>query len=361
MAFTPTRPLFGSQFSLGQILTTRFPIKQFKTRGGGILAPEWTLWKDPVPPLERDPATGWTSDSRRCGLVGIKLGMLQEWSEWFTRYPLTAIHVPRCVVLDHKTEEKNGFSSVVVGHGWGPTKRMNKGDIGQFSSRGLEPGRKIAEFRITPDAFPPIGTEFNVMHFLPGQKVDVCGISKGKGFAGGMKKWGFAGLPASHGVSISHRSIGSTGNRKTPGRVWKGKKMPGRMGTEQVTVKNLLVWQLLPRHNVIFVKGAVPGPKGGIVRLTDAKSYIFEEKAPPFPTYYPPKDADGQLVLPLRLRAPEKSPWIAADPLLEEDGVELPNPDQIRVLIDEAFKLMVVEDALEEKKRKESQSSNRSS
>jgi large subunit ribosomal protein L3 len=157
---------------------------------------------------------------------------------------------------------------------------MSKADRGYFGKANVEPKRKLAEFRVTEDAVIPVGAEITADHFVPGQFVDVAGISIGKGFAGGMKRWNFGGLRASHGVSISHRSIGSTGGRQDPGKTFKNKKMPGHMGVERVTTLNLKVVQLDVERGLILVEGAVPGHKGGWIVVRDAVKKPLPKDAP---------------------------------------------------------------------------------
>ena len=157
---------------------------------------------------------------------------------------------------------------------------MSKADRGYFGKQKVEPKRKLAEFRVTEDALIPIGAEITADHFVPGQFVDVCGITIGKGFAGGMKRWNFGGLRASHGVSISHRSIGGTGGRQDPGKTFKNKKMPGHLGVDRVTTLNLKVVQTDVERGLILVEGAVPGAKSGWVTVRDAVKKELPKEAP---------------------------------------------------------------------------------
>lgn len=163
--------------------------------------------------------------------------------------------------------------------------------MGHFASAHVPPARELHEFRVSPDALIPAGTRLFATHFLAGQFVDVTGTTKGKGFAGGMKRWGFHGLRATHGVSVSHRSIGSTGCRQDPGRVFKNKKMPGHMGHERRTMRNLLVYRVFPDLNVILLVGCLPGPKGSVLYLRDATWKSFK-RVPPFPTHDPAKQPE---------------------------------------------------------------------
>jgi large subunit ribosomal protein L3 len=194
----------------------------------------------------------------RTGLIAVKKGMTALWDSWGVRQPLTVLQVENCQVLQVKTLDKDGYSAVQLGAGTRHVKNVPNAMRGHFSKAGVGPKRYIAEFHVDPSAAPSVGlappplyltgagTEITSRHFVPGQFVDVAGTTIGKGFQGGMKRHGFAGLPASHGTSVSHRSIGSTGNRKTPARVFKNKKMPGHMGCDRVTVQNVEVGALPP-------------------------------------------------------------------------------------------------------------------
>ena len=184
--------------------------------------------------------------------------------------------------------------------------------LGHYKKSNIEkPNRKLSEFRVTPDAIVPVGTKIRAVHFVPGQLVDVCGTSKGKGFAGVMKRWNFGGGRASHGNSLAHRIPGSTGCRQDPGRVFKNKKMPGRLGGERVTVQNLVVLKIDTQRDLLYVKGAVPGPKGGWIRVCDAVKGPFHPTAPAFPTFLNDvKDLDKQLYAP----AGEKDVLLQTEP-----------------------------------------------
>jgi large subunit ribosomal protein L3 len=180
------------------------------------------------------------------------------------------LKLDNCQVVGHKTVEKNGYTALQVGVGLAKAKRLTKADRGQFAIAKVEPKRKVVEFRVSPDNLVAVGEEIIADHFHAGQFVDVAGTSIGKGFAGAMKRHNFGGLRASHGVSVSHRSHGSTGQCQDPGKVFKGKKMAGQLGNERVTVQNLQVVKTDTDRGLIMVKGAVPGAKGGWVMLRDA-------------------------------------------------------------------------------------------
>ncbi len=183
-------------------------------------------------------------------------------------------------MVAHRSKDKNGYVALQLGSGARRTNNMSKADRGYFGKANVEPKRKLAEFRVSEDALIPVGAEITADHFVAGQFVDVCGISIGKGFAGGMKRWNFGGLRASHGVSISHRSIGSTGGRQDPGKTFKNKKMPGHMGVERVTTLNLKVVQTDVERGLILVEGAVPGAKGGWITVRDAVKKALPKEAP---------------------------------------------------------------------------------
>jgi large subunit ribosomal protein L3 len=206
----------------------------------------------------------------RTGLIAQKLGMSRLFVTDATHVPVSVLRVDGCQVVAQRTAEKDGYAAVQLGMGPVKVKNVTKPMRGHFAKAGVEPKRRLVEFRVDPDALVDVGAELSVEHFVPGQKVDVTGVSIGKGFAGAMKRHNFGGLRASHGVSISHRSHGSTGNRQDPGRVFKGKKMAGHMGARQVTVQNLEVVATDAARGLILVKGGVPGAKGGFVLIKDA-------------------------------------------------------------------------------------------
>lgn len=186
-----------------------------------------------------------------------------------------------------KTEENDGKFALQLGAGDVKLKHLTKPLMGHFARAGIPPKKKIMEFDVTKDCLLPVGTTLYAQHYIPGMKVNVQGLTKGKGFQGVMKRWGFGGQPATHGVSLTHRSLGSTGNRQTPGRVFKGKKMAGHMGNKLRTAVNLMVFKLDPYLNLVFVKGVVPGPKNAWVKVTDTLFQPYIDESPPFPTYVP--------------------------------------------------------------------------
>jgi large subunit ribosomal protein L3 len=206
----------------------------------------------------------------RSGLVAQKVGMTRLFTAEGNHVPVTVLKVDGVQVIAQRTQEKDGYTAVQLGIGNKKAKRVNKAMRGHFAKANVEPKRKLVEFRVDADKMIDVGAEISAAHFVTGQFVDVTGTTVGKGFQGPMKRWNFAGLEASHGVSVSHRSHGSTGQRQDPGRVFKGKKMAGHMGVERVTTQNLQVVQIDEAKGFIFVKGAVPGNPGGYVFVKDS-------------------------------------------------------------------------------------------
>ncbi|MCW2237449.1 50S ribosomal protein L3 [Azospirillum canadense] len=218
----------------------------------------------------------------RSGLIAQKVGMTRVFTDDGTHVPVTVLKVDSCQVVAVRTEDKDGYTAVQLGAGAIKVKNVTKPERGHFAKARVEPKRKLVEFRVPADALIEVGAELSAAHFVPGQFVDVTGTSIGKGFAGPMKRWNFGGLRATHGVSVSHRSHGSTGNRQDPGKVFKNKKMAGHLGDEKVTVLNLKVVSVDEDRGLIFLKGAVPGAEGAWLRIRDA----VKKKAPeglPFP------------------------------------------------------------------------------
>jgi large subunit ribosomal protein L3 len=207
---------------------------------------------------------------KRSGLIAQKMGMTRVFNTEGEHVPVTVLKVDACQVVGVRTEEKDGYNAVQLGVGSIKVKNVNKAQRETFARAGVEPKRKLAEFRVSADALLSVGAELSVEHFVSGQFVDVTGTSIGKGFAGGMKRHNFGGLRASHGVSVSHRSHGSTGNRQDPGKTFKGKLMAGHMGDVRVTTQNLEVVATDAERGLILVKGAVPGSAGGFVIVRDA-------------------------------------------------------------------------------------------
>ncbi|TKZ19169.1 50S ribosomal protein L3 [Shimia litoralis] len=218
----------------------------------------------------------------RSGIIAKKVGMTRLFMEDGKQIPVTVLELDGLQVVAQRTTEKDGYTAVQLGAGAAKAKRTSQAMRGHFAAANVAPKRKVAEFRVSEDALIEVGAEISAEHFLEGQKVDVAGTSIGKGFQGAMKRHNFGGLRASHGVSISHRSHGSTGQCQDPGKVFKGKKMAGHMGAVRVTTQNLEVVKTDADRGLVFIKGAVPGSKGGWVTVKDA----VKKKAPeglPFP------------------------------------------------------------------------------
>jgi large subunit ribosomal protein L3 len=240
----------------------------------------------------------------RSGVIAQKVGMTRLFTEAGAHVPVTVLRLANCQVVGHRTKEKNGYVALQLGSGSRKVKNVTKAERGNFAIAKVEPKRKVAEFRVTEDAMIPVGAEITADHFVPGQFVDVTGTSIGRGFAGVMKRWNFGGLRASHGVSISHRSLGSTGGRQDPGKTFKEKKMAGHWGVDRVTTLNLKVVSTDVERGLLFLAGAVPGPKGGWITVRDAV-----KKAPP-------KEAP----MPGKFRLPEAEAAPAAAPEAGQEG-----------------------------------------
>ncbi len=216
----------------------------------------------------------------RTGLIAKKLGMTRLFKDDGTHVPVTVLHLDEVQVVDTRTLERDGYTAVQLGIGKAKVKNVTKPNRGHFAKAKVEPKMKLVEFRTAEDAVLEVGATLSASHFVVGQKIDVTGTSKGKGFQGGMKRWNFAGLEASHGVSISHRSLGSTGNRQDPGKTFKNKKMAGHMGDERITTLNLEVAGIDLARNLIMVRGAVPGARQGYVLVRDAIKRARHADAP---------------------------------------------------------------------------------
>ena len=216
----------------------------------------------------------------RTGLIAQKMGMMRLFTEDGTHQPVTVLKMDGCQVVAQKTTERDGYSAVQVGFSDAKPKNTSKPMRGHFAKARVTPRKKLVEFRVAEGNLVDVGAELSANHFVSGQKVDVCGTSIGKGFAGAMKRWNFGGLRASHGVSISHRSHGSTGQCQDPGRVFKGKKMAGHMGDVRVTTQNLKVVRTDVERGLIMVEGSVPGAKGGWILVRDAIKKALPDGVP---------------------------------------------------------------------------------
>src|SRR3954452_4352697 len=212
----------------------------------------------------------------RTGLIAQKLGMTRVFTGEGNHVAVTVLRVANCQVVAQRTQETDGYTALQLGVGTAKVKNVTKPQRGHFAKAKVEPKARLAEFRVSEDALVEIGAEITAAHFAPGQYVDVTGTSIGKGFAGGMKRHNFSGLRATHGVSVSHRSLGSTGQRQDPGKTFKNKKMAGHLGVDRVTTLNLKVVQTDVERGLILIEGAVPGAKGGWITVRDAV-----KKAPP--------------------------------------------------------------------------------
>jgi large subunit ribosomal protein L3 len=226
----------------------------------------------------------------RSGVLALKVGMTRIFTEGGEHVPVTVLKLDKLQVLGQRSVEKNGYTAIQVGAGTRKPSRLSKAERQNFVIAESEPKRKVVEFRVTPENLVEIGAEITADHFVPGQLVDVSGVSQGKGMQGAMKRWNFSGLRATHGVSVTHRSHGSTGQRQDPGKVFKGKKMAGHMGDDKITTQNLVVVKTDVERGLIMIKGAVPGSKGNWVMVRDAVKKPLHKDAPK-PAGFKPKAA----------------------------------------------------------------------
>jgi large subunit ribosomal protein L3 len=216
----------------------------------------------------------------RTGVIAKKLGMARFFDEAGAHVPVTVLSLEGCQVVAQRSKDKDGYVALQLGAGAKKAKNTSKAMRGHFAKGQVEPKRTLAEFKVSEDNLIEVGAELTADHFVAGQKVDITGVTQGKGFAGAMKRWNFGGLRATHGVSVSHRSHGSTGNRQDPGRTFPGKKMAGHLGQETVTTLNLTVWRVDAERGLILVKGAVPGSEGTFVKIRDAVKSALPAEAP---------------------------------------------------------------------------------
>jgi large subunit ribosomal protein L3 len=206
----------------------------------------------------------------RTGVIAKKLGMTRVFAEDGAHVPVTVLQLDDCQVVGQRTQERDGYVALQLGAGTKKAKNTNKAQRTTFAKAEVEPKHVVMEFHVTDDAMIDVGATLSADHFVVGQKVDIQGETIGKGFQGGMKRWNFGGLRATHGVSVSHRSLGSTGNRQDPGKTFKGKKMAGQLGNETITTQNLTIVRVDAERGLILVKGAVPGHEGSWVKVRDA-------------------------------------------------------------------------------------------
>ena len=237
----------------------------------------------------------------RSGILAEKLGMMRVFGEGGEHIPVTVLSLGGCQVVAQKTADRDGYSAVQLGSGTVKVKNVPRAMRGHFAKAKVEPKRRLAEFRVSDDNLIEVGATMKADHFTAGQSVDVSATSIGKGFAGAMKRHNFSGLKASHGVSISHRSHGSTGQCQDPGKVFKGKKMAGHMGSVRVTTQNLEVVRTDVERGLVLVRGAVPGPKSGWVLVRDAVKRALPEGVP-FPGSF---EAPGKAAEPVAVVEPE--------------------------------------------------------
>lgn len=231
----------------------------------------------------------------RSGVIAKKVGMTRIFNAAGEHVPVTVLKLDGCQVVAHRTKDRNGYTAVQLGAGRAKVKNVSKAERSRFAAAMVEPKMKLAEFRVENDGLIPLGAELTADHFVVGQFVDVTGTSTGKGFAGAMKRWNFGGLRASHGVSISHRSHGSTGGRQDPGKTFKNKKMAGHLGAERVTTLNLRVVDTDAERGLILVEGAVPGKSGGWIYVRDAVKRALPKDAPmPGKFRMPGSEASGE-------------------------------------------------------------------
>ena len=240
----------------------------------------------------------------RTGLIAQKLGMSRVFTDDGSHVPVTVLRIDNCQVVAHRTQDRDGYIALQLGVGGAKVKNVTKPMRGHYAAAKVEPKAHLAEFRVSEDALVPVGAEITAAHFVAGQYVDVVGTSIGKGFAGGIKRHNFGGLRATHGVSVSHRSLGSTGQRQDPGKTFKNKKMAGHLGDERVTTLNLQVVAADAARGVLMLKGSVPGSEGGWVLIRDAVK----------------RAAPADLPFPAALRGDEIPEEAAPEPAVEEAG-----------------------------------------
>ena len=240
----------------------------------------------------------------RSGLIAQKVGMTRVFTDEGEHVPVTVLKVDNCQVVAQRTQERDGYTALQLGVGKAKVKNVSKAERERFAKVKIEPKAKLVEFRVSPDNLVDVGAEITAAHFLPGQFIDVTGTTIGKGFAGAMKRWNFGGLRATHGVSVSHRSHGSTGGRQDPGKTFKNKKMAGHLGVERVTTQNLRVVRVDVDAGLILVRGSVPGPDTGWVLVRDAA-----KRKPP-----------ADLPKPAALRAAADAPAAASEAPAGQEG-----------------------------------------
>ena len=262
----------------------------------------------------------------RTGLLVQKIGMTRRFDDSGVHLPITVLKLDTVQVVAQRTKDTDGYNAVQMGWGKAKVKNVSRAMSGHFAKAKVEPKRKLTEFRVDADGLVDVGAEFSANHFVAGQFVDVCGTTIGKGFAGGMKRHGFSGLRASHGVSINHRSLGSTGQCQDPGKVFKGKKMAGHMGDVRVTTQNLQVVDVDEQRGLILVRGSVPGAQGGFVRITDAIKKARPDEAP-YPAGLKTDHPQVEAETPGEEAAPEEETFEEKAPAeVEAEAAEMADP-----------------------------------
>ena len=255
----------------------------------------------------------------RTGLIAKKLGMTRIFDDAGMHVPVTLLSLDGCQVVGQRTKDKDGYVALRLGAGAKKAKNTTKAERGMFAKSEVEPKRIVTEFRVTEDALIDVGAEMTADHFVAGQKVDIQGTTIGKGFAGAMKRWNFGGMRATHGVSVSHRAHGSTGQRQDPGKVFKGKKMAGHLGVETVTTQNLTIFRVDAERGLLLVKGAVPGAEGSYVKVSDAIKRARPDEAPMPGAFRKAGDA--------KLTKEEAAPVDVAEETIIETPVEAAAPE----------------------------------
>ncbi|WP_022699318.1 50S ribosomal protein L3 [Euryhalocaulis caribicus] len=258
----------------------------------------------------------------RSGVIAKKMGMTRVFNDEGAHIPVTVLQLQECQVVAQRTGERDGYSALQLGAGAAKVKRVSKAERERFAKASVTPKKKLIEFRVAEDNLIDVGSEITADHFVNGQKVDVSGISIGKGFAGAMKRHNFGGLRATHGVSISHRSHGSTGQCQDPGKVFKGKKMAGHMGAKRVTTQNLEVVRVDVDRGLVLVLGAVPGPEGGWIEIRDAVKGIGVDEVPMPGAFRAPGAEDKKSAAKAEAEAPAENEAEAADAAADADGSE---------------------------------------
>jgi large subunit ribosomal protein L3 len=243
----------------------------------------------------------------RTGVIAKKLGMSRVFAEDGSHVPVTVLELGGCAVIAHRTVEKDGYSAIQLGAGMAKVSRTSKSMRGHFAKAEVEPRQKVVEFRVSEDCLLDIGAELSAEHFIPGQKVDVAAVSIGKGFAGAMKRHNFGGLRATHGVSISHRSHGSTGQCQDPGKVFKGKKMAGHMGAKRISTQNLEVVRTDAERGLVLIRGAVPGSKGAWIEIRDAVKGVGKDVPTPGKIKAAPAEAPAEVAAPAPTKEEESA------------------------------------------------------